>query len=198
MFAHHAFSHTRPRPLTIDLPPSHTPDSTTDFTTAVQTLWNLDANRLTPHEDYNMDVQSSKHPCDKGDAADEPLFTHVNMQIFQQRPTYNTFKSLLDNYTVDTRDREEVSESEHREVKAFLKAIIDTAPMKYCHQYCLAKDASYEGRPIPSDAAGFMQILETMWFELYSRSGCGFEHVFVGEVRKQNRYEKRCSSRAGI
>jgi poly(U)-specific endoribonuclease len=176
---------SRPRPLTLDLPPSHSPDANTDFTTAVQTLWNLDSNRLTPHEDYKMDVQNSKHPCDKDDAANDPLFTHVNTQIFATRPTYHAFKQLLDNYTVDTRTREEVTEREREEVHAFLSAIMDTAPMKYCHQYCLVKDASYEERSVPRDEDDFVKILETMWFELYSRSGCGFEHVFVGEVRER-------------
>ena len=179
---HFPNSLTRPRSLTLDLPPSYAPDANTDFTTAVQTLWKLDSNRLTPHEDYKMDVQNSKHPCDKDDAADEPLFTQVNSQIFSTRPTYHAFKQLLDNYTVDTRTREEVTERERAEVDAFLNAIMETAPMKYCHQYCLAKDASYEGRSIPTSENGFVKILEKMWFELYSHSGCGFEHVFVGEV----------------
>jgi poly(U)-specific endoribonuclease len=129
-----------------------------------------------------MDVQNSKHPCDKDDAAHDPLFTHVNTQIFATRPTYHAFKQLLDNYTVDTRTREEVTERERDEVHAFLNAILETAPMKYCHQYCLVNDASYEGRSVPRDENEFVKILETMWFELYSRSGCGFEHVFVGEV----------------
>ena len=71
---------------------------------------------------------------------------------------------------------------ERSPLHAFLSAIMDTAPMKYCHQYCLVKDASYEGRSVPRNENVFVKILETMWFELYSRSGCGFEHVFVGEV----------------
>jgi poly(U)-specific endoribonuclease len=129
-----------------------------------------------------MDVQNSKYPCDKDDAAHDPLFTHVNTQIFATRPTYHAFKQLLDNYTVDTRTREEVTERERDEAHAFLNAIMETAPMKYCHQYCLVKDASYEGRSVPRNENEFVKILETMWFELYSRSGCGFEHVFVGEV----------------
>ncbi len=136
-----------------------------------------------------MDVQNSKHPCDKDDAAHDRLFTNVNSQIFTRRPTYHAFKQLLDNYTVDTRTREEVTERERAEVHAFLGAIMDTAPMKYCHQYCLAKDASYEGQSVPRKEKEFMKILETMWFELHSYSGCGFEHVFVGEVSARELYD---------
>eukprot|EP00571_Detonula_confervacea_P009856 CAMPEP_0172301444 /NCGR_PEP_ID=MMETSP1058-20130122/3332_1 /TAXON_ID=83371 /ORGANISM="Detonula confervacea, Strain CCMP 353" /LENGTH=513 /DNA_ID=CAMNT_0013011561 /DNA_START=7 /DNA_END=1548 /DNA_ORIENTATION=+ len=179
------------RPLTLELPPSHTPDADTDFTTAVQTLWNIDSNRLTPHKDYRMDVQSSKHPSNKGDAANDPLFTHVNRQVFQ-RPTFNAFRSLLDNYSAYTGDEEEVSQKELRENRAFLNAIMETAPMKYCHRYCLAKEVEYDGEPIPEDESDFKNVLNSIWFQLYSRSGggrrrkldsSGFEHVFVGEVK---------------
>lgn len=181
----------QPKPLTLELPPSHTPDADTDFSTAAQTLWNLDSNRLTPHKDYKMDVQSSKHPCNKGDAADEPLFTYVNRQVFQ-RPTFNAFRSLLDNYSAYTGDEEEVTQKEVKEMRSFLSAVMETAPMKYCHQYCLAKGVEYDGDPIPDDETDFKEVLNSIWFKLYSRSGggrrkkmdsSGFEHVFVGEVK---------------
>lgn len=175
--------------MTLELPPSHAPDADTDFSTAAQTLWNLDANRLTPHKDFKMDVQSSKHPCHKGDAADDPLFTFVNRQVFE-RPTFNTFRSLLDNYSACTGEEEEVSSKELSENRAFLNAVMETAPMKYCHQYCLAKGAEYNGDPIPEDESGFKQVLNSIWFKLYSRSGgggrrrkmdsSGFERELVG------------------
>jgi poly(U)-specific endoribonuclease len=180
--------------LSLELPPSHTPTAETDLQTAAQTLWNLDSNRLTPHTDYNIDVQSSKHPCNKEDAADEPLFTRINTQIFQVRPTFKAFRALLDNYSSYCGDEEEISEKELQEIRVFLDAIMDTAVMKYCHQYCLAKEASYEGEAIPESEYGFKKVLNSIWFELYSRSGgggrrgrkmdsSGFEHVFVGEVK---------------
>ena len=176
--------------MTLELPPSHTPDADTDFTTAVQKLWNLDANRLTPHQDYEMDVQSSKHPCNKDDAADDPLFTYVNGKVFQ-RPTFNTFRNLLDNYSAYTGDEEEVSSKELKENRDFLNAVMETHTMKYCHQYCIAKGVKYNGETISEDESEFKRVLNSIWFELYSRSGggrrrkmdsSGFEHVFVGEV----------------
>ncbi|KAL7528650.1 hypothetical protein ACHAWF_002649, partial [Thalassiosira exigua] len=181
----------KPKPLTLTLPPSHAPDADTEFESAVQILWRLDSNRLTPHKDYKMDVQSSKHPCHKGDAASDPLFTFVNGQVFQ-RPTFKAFQSLLDNYSAYTGDEEEVSAKELRENEAFLDAVMDTAPMKYCHQYCLAKEATYDDETIPRNESGFKDVLNSIWFRLYSRSGggrrrrmdsSGFEHVFVGEVK---------------
>lgn len=132
-----------------------------------------------------MDVQSSKHPCNKEDAADEPLFTYVDPQVFSTRPTFKTFKALLDNYSAYTGEEEEVSAHELRENQAFLDCVMQTAVMRYCHQYCLAKEASYKGDPVPESPSGFKDVLHSIWFELYSRSGggrrrkmdsSGFEH----------------------
>ena len=177
-------SFCRIKPLSLELPPSHTPDADTDFQTAAQTLWSLDSNRLKPHVDYTIDVQNSKHPCNKEDAANDPLFTHVDLQVFATRPTFKTFRALLNNYSSCTGEEETVSEHELRENEAFLDAIMQTAVMKYCHQYCLAKEASYEGESIPESTSGFKDVLNSIWFKLYSRSGgrrrkmdsSGFEH----------------------
>jgi len=179
------------KPLVLELPPSHTPDADTDFATAAQTLWNLDANRLVPHKDYRMDVQSSKHPSHRADAADDPLFTYVNGGVLE-RPTFKAFRRLLDNYSALTGEEEEVTPAELRENRAFLDAVLQTGPMKYCHKYCLAKGVRYGGRGVPADERGFREVLDAIWFKLYSRSGggrrrkmdsSGFEHVFVGEVK---------------
>lgn len=171
--------------MTLELPPSHTPDADTDFQTAVQTLWSLDSNRLKPNADYAIDVQRSKHPCHTEDAADDPLFNFVNSQVFSTRPTFKTFRALLDNYSACTGEEEQVSEQEIRENKAFLDAVMETAVMKYCHQYCRAKEASYNGESVTDSPSSFKKMLYSIWFELYSRSGggrrrqmdsSGFEH----------------------
>lgn len=162
------------------------PDADTTFNEAVQKLWDLDA-RLTPNKDYKIDVQSSKHPCYKGDAADEPLFTYVKPAVFR-KPTFTTFVALLNNYSAFTGETEDVTEQELQENRAFLNEIMKTAPMKYCHQYCIAKNVTYKGEEISESESEFKRILNSIWFELYSRSGgrkdsSGFEHVFVGEVK---------------
>lgn len=181
------------KPLVLELPPSHAPDADTDFATAFQTLWNLDSNRLTPHKDYEMDVQNSKSPYHKGDAAPDPLFRHVDRRALQ-RPTFRAFRNLLDNYSAYTGDEEVVTQKELRENRTFLSAVMETAPMKYCHQYCVAKGVEYGGRSISKDESGFKKVLDSIWFKLYSRSGggrrrkmdsSGFEHVFVGEVKNE-------------
>jgi len=171
-------------PSSVSFPP---PDADTTFNEAVQKLWDLDS-RLTPNKDYKIDVQNSKHPSYKGDAADEPLFTYVKPAIFRKRPTFTTFVALLNNYSAYVGQEEDVTEQELQENRAFLNEIMKTAPMKYCHQYCVAKNVTYKGREISTNESKFKQILNSIWFELYSRSGgrkdsSGFEHVFVGEVK---------------
>ncbi|KAL7466261.1 hypothetical protein ACHAXS_006552 [Conticribra weissflogii] len=176
------------RPYELQLPESIIPTLDTDFQTAAQTLWKLDSNRLQPNKDYTIDVQNNKHPCHKEDCASDPLFTHVDPAVFDSRPTFRAFRSLLDNYSRHCGEDEEVTEEELKENQHFLNVIMETGPMKYCHRFCLAKEATYGGEPIPEDEDGFKEILNSIWLELYSRSGgeldsSGFEHVFVGEVK---------------
>lgn len=149
---------------------------------AVQEMWNLDANRLTPNADYTINVQEGKKPYNKDDTADEPLFSHVDDQVFQ-RPTYRAFIALLNNYESKTGESEEMSSAEREEIDAFLTAILQTAPMQYCHQYLAAK----KGSEIPSSLNEFKNLLYDIWFALYRRDtsndSSGFEHVFVGEAK---------------
>jgi len=152
---------------------------------AVQQMWSLDVNRLTPNRDYRMDVQGGKQPYWKSDNADDPLFTHVDKEVFQ-RPTYRTFVALLDNYTSQTGVTEVLDTVERREIDDFLTAILETGPMQYCHQYLIAKLGSAK---IPSSVSGFRKTLYQIWFDLYRREATndssGFEHVFVGEIKNE-------------
>eukprot|EP00538_Stauroneis_constricta_P004554 CAMPEP_0119551048 /NCGR_PEP_ID=MMETSP1352-20130426/4432_1 /TAXON_ID=265584 /ORGANISM="Stauroneis constricta, Strain CCMP1120" /LENGTH=467 /DNA_ID=CAMNT_0007597055 /DNA_START=90 /DNA_END=1493 /DNA_ORIENTATION=- len=171
-----------PRKYELKLEPSFNLDVT--LNEAIQDLWKLDVNRLTPDADYSLNVQSGKKPYWKEDSAPDPLFDKVDRSVWQ-RPTYKTFMALLDNYKAEIGKAEYVPDVERREIWSFLNAIMETAPMQFCHKYCHAKDPS----KIPSDERGFMKLLHKIWFELYRRSrgghldSSGFEHVFVGEVK---------------
>ena len=149
---------------------------------AVQHLWDLGANRLQQGTDYVLNVQDGKKPYQKSDAANDPLFTNVDQRQFSYRPTFRTFYALLDNYVAQTGVAENATDTERHEIKAFLRAIVETAPMQFCHKYCRANDDS-----IPSDKEGFVKLLHGIWFQLYRRSrgvredSPGFEHVFIGE-----------------
>jgi poly(U)-specific endoribonuclease len=151
---------------------------------AVQHLWDLDANRATPNVDYVINVQSGKKPYEKNDGASDPLFTSVDKSLFR-RPTYSALYALLDNYVAETGTAENITDTERQEISTFLSAIMQTAPMQFCHKYCRANKPD----KVPADSEGFKQLLHSTWFELYHRShggradSSGFEHVFVGEVK---------------
>jgi poly(U)-specific endoribonuclease len=153
---------------------------------AVQHLWNLDANRLTPDKDFVLNVQRGKKPYWKEDSAPDPLFTSVDKSVWR-RPTYAAFIALLDNYIAETGSEEKVTDTERREITNFINAIMETAPMQFCHKYCHAKNP--EKVPPLSDRRGFIKLLHKIWFELYRRErggrmdSSGFEHVFVGEAK---------------
>lgn len=152
---------------------------------AAQYLWDLDVNRLTPDVDYVINVQRGKKPWHKEDDAPDPLFTTVNTREFRQRPTYRTFIALLDNYEAQTGVSEVVTHKEKAENYAFLKAIMQTGPMQFCHKYCRANNPD----DVPASQQGFINLLHEIWFKLYYRErggrpdSSGFEHVFVGEIK---------------
>jgi len=173
--------HLRPKPfeLKADLPSNMNNLSLSD---AAQYLWDLDVNRLTPNQDYKINVQSGKKPYWKEDNAEDPLFTSVDTQAFR-RPTYKAFIALLDNYTAQTGQRETVTNTERKENWTFLRAIMQSGPMQFCHKYCVAN-----GDNVPEDPDEFMKLLSRIWFDLYRRAGSGqdssgFEHVFLGELK---------------
>mmetsp|Transcript_39209 Transcript_39209/g.57660 ORF Transcript_39209/g.57660 Transcript_39209/m.57660 type:complete len:481 (-) Transcript_39209:179-1621(-) len=150
---------------------------------AVQHLWDLDVNRLTPGRDYKINVQSGKKAYQKFDAAQDPLFTMVDKSVFR-RPTYRCFYHLLDNYHAETGTADTLTRSQQEETHRFLKAIMQTGPMQFCHKYCCAN-----GKDIPRDRAKFQELLYDIWFKPYHRArncradSSGFEHVFVGEIK---------------
>lgn len=124
-----------------------------------------------------------KKPYWKEDKADDPLFSYVDESIFRVRSTYKTFIALLDNYSAETGIKEVVTNTELTEVKLFLRSVMETKPMQFCHRYCHAKKPSL----VPNDRDGFIALLQKIWFDLYSREvygdSSGFEHVFVGEIK---------------
>lgn len=151
---------------------------------AIQEMWKLDVNRLTANADYKINVQSGKKPYWKEDAAPDPLFSYVDRNALK-RPTYRAFIALLDNYKAEIGQAESISSTEKREISTFLNAIMQTAPMQFCHKYLRSKVPN----EVPADLAGFKKVLFKIWFEMYRRAhggprdSSGFEHVFVGEVK---------------
>lgn len=59
-----------------------------------------------------------------------------------RRPTFKTFKALLDNYTRETGTAEIVTRAEERENQAFLDAVLATPVFKYLLNYLKTKGMS--------------------------------------------------------
>eukprot|EP00980_Cylindrotheca_fusiformis_P008574 scaffold1820_cov129-Cylindrotheca_fusiformis.AAC.15 len=180
----HAFERVALRPKEYKLKLSPEFDLTVPLRDAVQELWKLDVNRLTADVDYKINVQGGKKPYWKEDNASDPLFTYVDKSALR-RPTYRTFMDLLDNYKSQTGTAERVTSSEKKENWDFLNAIMETAPMQFCHKYLHSKIPD----KVPPSQQEFKELLYDIWFDLYKRTSggpldsSGFEHVFVGEVK---------------
>lgn len=116
------------------------------------------------------------------DLATQPLFNFVKETKFE-KDTYQHFINLLDNYALNTREREEVTEQERQEEVAFLSACMATEPMKLAFEHVTTQ----LGFNLSEDE--FLTETRNMWFEIFtnyyngnSTHYCsGFEHVFVGE-----------------
>ncbi|KAJ8611657.1 hypothetical protein CTAYLR_007902 [Chrysophaeum taylorii] len=143
-------------------------------------VWEL-GEKLRPGVDYQLDLQGYATRRGK-DYARRPLFSFVREDVLS-RPTFAAFLRLLDNYEREVGKKERVTKSEKAEESAFLDAVLKTAPMRYCHEYCVAK------RVAPASRSGFKRLLGSLWFRIYaSRRGgppdsSGFEHWAVGEER---------------
>lgn len=83
-------------------------------------------------------MQDGKRIFEKGDMADEKLFTGISNDVWQKR-TFLIFYHLLDNYERSTGVREQLTEREQKETQDFLQACMQTAPMQYCFRYLVAK-----------------------------------------------------------
>ncbi|KAJ9436098.1 Poly(U)-specific endoribonuclease-like protein [Diplonema papillatum] len=150
---------------------------------AIEWVWDLDDNRLTPGVDFILDLQGYTFYKSKGDFARHPLFKHVDDSVFTDRPTYRTFVALLDNYEREVADAEEETHEERQETQAFLDAVLATRPMQFCAKYLANCHAA------PADPAAFRRMLHALWFRGYASTkggpvdSSGFEHVFVGEEK---------------
>ena len=116
------------------------------------------------------------------DLAKRPLFYKVDERVFE-KPTYKTFISLLNNYIVNYRLEETITDDEEEEINNFLDIVMKTKVMvrawKYIEEISRRK----------FEESQFREILFNLWFQLYTnyyngrstRYCSGFEHVFVGE-----------------
>ncbi|KAL3817959.1 hypothetical protein ACJIZ3_003864 [Penstemon smallii] len=154
-----------------------------DLSKALNKLWELDFNRLTPGRDYEIDCGEGKKVYQRDDMAEGCLFSWLSEEVFE-RPTYARFCSLLDNYNPHEGYKEVVTPQERQEEAAFIEEISRTAPIIYLHKYLSAKGI------VSENYQEFKRMLTNLWFDLYGRGGTSssssaFEHVFVGEIKQR-------------
>ena len=151
-----------------------------DISLAASKLWDLDINRAKPDVDYVLDLQEGKSTWDNIDNP-SPLFSFVDEKLFE-KPTYNSFRSLLDNYHSRTGQSESFNDDQKKEMTTFLNHCGNTAVFQYLHQYLLLNNKTK-----CKTMQDFLKEMHSLWFDLYSRhsrnDSSGFEHVFVGEIK---------------
>eukprot|EP00850_Spirogloea_muscicola_P021750 SM000260S09946 [mRNA] locus=s260:94241:96342:- [translate_table: standard] len=159
------------------------PGELNSIAAAAARLWALDANRLVPGRDYEIDAGGGKKVYQRGaDFGGASLFRYVNPAVFA-RPTYARFFALLDNYNPDDSITELDTAANREEQRAFIEEAWGTPPVQYLYHYLAAKGLA------PQDPGQFKAMLLRLWFALYGRNGgmrssCAFEHVFVGEIKQ--------------
>ncbi|XP_069614793.1 uridylate-specific endoribonuclease isoform X1 [Ranitomeya imitator] len=144
-------------------------------------LYKADVNKAAESDITLHKQEMSQNTKEKEDLCDKPLYQFVNENIFE-RPTYKAFIALLDNYNRKTGTDETFTEKEIEEQDIFFQEIMKTNVMKELFTF-------FHKKGMYSKEQEFVDDLKKMWFGLYSRSSgeqdsCGFEHVFVGEVKK--------------
>jgi poly(U)-specific endoribonuclease len=153
---------------------------TGDVLTAVSTLWDLDTNRLTPGIDYTLDLQS-KSAGQSHDAAMRPIFSSFSPSVWA-RPTFASFRALLDNYTAATGVAEVQTSRERAEQMRFVRGICATECMQHAREWLVGAGKV----PGVRNDKDWYEFVDTLWFGLYKRDAAGdsssFEHVFCGEI----------------
>lgn len=154
-----------------------------DMSCFAQQLWDSDVNKVSLL-DMIHNYQGQTTSSGTSDLAPNKLFTYINENHFNTKPTFQKFIALLDNYNRNIGQTEELTPSEWTEIEDFLSTVLQTQVMKLTYDYLL-NNGHVTGE------ANFKDVLRELWFNLYPRSSSsgtaidssGFEHAMVGETR---------------
>ncbi|KAK4473545.1 hypothetical protein MN116_002904, partial [Schistosoma mekongi] len=146
-------------------------------------LFNADNNALWEGIDYKLNLQANLDKIKvSSDISPKPLFEFVNEDIFEKRPTFKKFISLLDNYNPKVGITEKITQYEQTEEDEFINELLKTTIMKMTHKFLVEK------QKLSGDINDFGKYLKELWFTQYQRKSpndsSAFEHVFVGEHKK--------------
>eukprot|EP00448_Togula_jolla_P006535 CAMPEP_0170600762 /NCGR_PEP_ID=MMETSP0224-20130122/17503_1 /TAXON_ID=285029 /ORGANISM="Togula jolla, Strain CCCM 725" /LENGTH=412 /DNA_ID=CAMNT_0010925501 /DNA_START=47 /DNA_END=1285 /DNA_ORIENTATION=- len=160
-------------------------DETDSLAEVVKRLWEMEQPyRLVPGKDIELCLQGkadwdplSADGRSVVDRATEPLFQNVKTAKFDELT--HAYLALLDNYKRESDKRETATPEEKREMDRFLDLMDDTPHMRYVHNVLVKWDLA------PKKIRDFMANVYDAWFtNYYGGTSSGFEHVFVGEEKK--------------
>uniref|UniRef100_A0A0K0EV26 Endoribonuclease n=1 Tax=Strongyloides venezuelensis TaxID=75913 RepID=A0A0K0EV26_STRVS len=147
----------------------------------VNTFYQYDYNAARKNE-ISINYQGHTNLQSMDDCAPSPLFTYVDPNI-EKRPTFLTFRRLMNNYNPKVGVQETITKKEMIEIDAFLTSIMNTTIAKQLFIFLNSKN-----HPYAKDRNTLVENLKQIWFHPYSRSrgildSSGFEHVFMGELK---------------
>ncbi|CAG8589201.1 45_t:CDS:2 [Ambispora gerdemannii] len=176
---------TKPIPNIIPIPLDRilTPG---DLKAAVEELIKLDKPNWIATSAYALNLQIAKAK----DLTSNDLFVR-NIKDEWKRPTFSTFRNLLDNYYVKRGEAEKLNQDE---IDKFINAIYLTQPIQYIFKILVAiKDEDLTpGATHSQKVSAFKRKLNSIWFTLRSSEPNGandtspFEHIFLGETHAVN------------
>ena len=132
------------------------------------------------------------------------LFEYVNESKLVG--TYQLIVDLFDNYVATVGQKEVTNSIENEEEEEFLEAVLQSQPLKIAHRWLVQQSSMFlfsilystrNHQQHPSlelaceEKELFKQEMRQYWLQLYSRSkkvldSSGFEHVFIGEIKKKS------------
>ncbi|XP_033736683.1 poly(U)-specific endoribonuclease-B-like [Pecten maximus] len=163
-------------------------------------LWACDNQKCYHGQDFEVYLQGRASTRTERDVSRHSLFEYFDEEKIFSMDTYSAFKELLNNYTLECGEAEQVTPEEVKENRQFIEAVMKSEVMKKTRAWLISKDllndqfytpdCVMEERGLDFDF-NFMKMLYKLWFTLYRRTkgdrdldSSSFEHVFVGEAKE--------------
>ncbi|KAI6210803.1 Endoribonuclease [Aphelenchoides besseyi] len=167
---------------TVELKHHKKHNTTSKIQELVNDMWDADEDRA-PNGFIELDWQQKIKKT--GGPPLRPLFSFVNESLFD-RPIYQTLLQIYNKnlFTASVCTAEKAMSGQRREI---LKSFFDLLTNSKC--FNLAYNYLKKNGYAPQDYDKFLDQLFVLWYGTYSRcsgplGSSGFEHVYVGEVRR--------------
>jgi len=149
----------------------------TDLARLSEELLNLDRDGV----QVRLNLGCTTRVGNPRDCSTAPLIQRLDPAILR-KDIYRKLIALYENYNAEVTLAESVTRQERQEEEAFLREVVRSPVMQEALRFLAAK------RLFNGPESEFIQLLKTLWFEVYSRGGrilgsSGFEHVFLGEQK---------------